>query len=899
MPAVVGARFGHYELLSRIGEGGMGVVFRARDLDLQREVAIKFLPERYAADADRLVRFSQEARAASALNHPNIVTIHEIGQAFGQPYIVMELVDGLTLHDTLARGRLDAKRTIDLGAQMAEGLAKAHAASIIHRDLKPENVMVTRDGFAKILDFGLAKLRVDRDIGPHHGSESEHGDTRPAPETQFGAILGTVGYMSPEQAAGRPAVPQSDQFSLGAIMYEMATGQRAFARATSVQTLSAILESEPTPLQQANPDFPPLVRWIIERCLSKRADSRFASTDDLARDLRNAREHFSEMTTGINTSTIRKWLPGPRVRRRGLIGATVLLAMFGLLFVPAVNDLVRSALGLYRLPAEKRVAVMPLTCRGGTADERERCDGILDYLVIELAELDRFQQQGGIAVVPASDARAAGQVPADAIRKRLGATLAVEVTAERTGGRIDYAVSVIDTELHRVVRGDRGSLMAGEGDLFERVLAIVVELLEVALTEDAQAALRSGGTSSAEASSLFAQGLRAMPYQLAQTKLERHDQQASLEQAIELFSRAVELDPAYAHAYAGLGEAYLRLFRVTRNPEHFRLAEAHCQRAISLDRLVGQAWLTLGNVRTESGRAEAALKDLEQAKLMRPRSPEVFRDTAQAYTRLQRFAEAEAEFTRAIELRPDYWLTYYYYGAFLYRRARYEDAERTFRQALATGVPDNARLHSSIGGTLFARGRLEEAQRQFERSFEIQQTASAASNMGTVLYRRGDFPGAASWYEKAAALSPQDYRMWRHAGAAYFFAPGQRDRAPAAYRKALGLAEQELALDPTDGRVIIDVADCLSMLGDKARALALAADALARMPNDPEVQYTAADIYETLGDRDLALRHLELALRAGYQRTLLATSPSFANVRTDPRYARMIESLPEAPARTR
>ena len=899
MPAVVGARFGRYELLSRIGSGGMGEVFRARDLDLHRDVAIKFLPAPFAADADRLARFSQEARAASALNHPNIVTIHEVGQAFGQPYIVMERVDGLTLHELIARGRLDAKRTIDLAAQIAEGLAKAHAAGIIHRDLKPENVMVTGDGFAKILDFGLAKLRVDRDVPPSSPDAPDGDATFTTPGTVRGVILGTVGYMSPEQAAGHPAVIQSDQFSLGAIVYEMATGQRAFARATSVQTLSAILESEPTPLQELNPAFPPSARWIVERCLAKRPDDRYAATDDLARDLRDVREHFSEMKTGVRTSAIRQWTASPRVRRRGLIGATLVLALFGLLAVPPINELARSSVGLYRLPAEKRVAVMPITCRGGTVEERQRCDGILDYLVIELAELDRFQKHGGIAVVPASDARATGLAPADVIRKRLGATLAVEVTAERTGDRVDYAVSIVDTELHRIVRGDRGSLVAGEGDLFQRVPAIVVDLLEVALGEEAQAALKAGGTSSAEASSLFAQGLRTMPYQAAQTKLERHDVQASLEQAIELFSRAIELDPAYAHAYAGLGEAYLRLFRLTRNPEHFRLAESHCQRAISLDRLVGQAWLTLGNVRTESGRAEEALKDFDQARLMRPRSPEVYRDTAQAYTRLQRFSEAEAQYAKAIELRPGYWLTYYYYGAFLYRRARYEEAERAFRQALATGVPDNARLHSSIGGTLFARGRIEEAQREFERSFEVQQTASAASNIGTVFYKRGDYPAAATWFEKAAELSPRDYRTWRHAGAAYNQAPGQRDRAANAYRKALAIAEEELALDPTDGRVIIDAADCLSMLGDKPRALSLTADALARMPKDPEVQYTAADIYETLGDRAAALRHLELALRAGYQRTLLEASPSFANLRADPRYKKLIASLPAEPVTAR
>ena len=210
--------------------------------------------------------------------------------------------------------------------------------------------MVTRDGFAKILDFGLAKLRVDRDVQPEPQRGSDDDDTRVGPGTALGVILGTVGYMSPEQAAGRPAVAQSDQFSLGAIVYELATGQRAFARATSIQTLSAILESEPTPLQELSPAFPEPARWIVERCLAKRPEDRYASTADLARDLRDVRDHFDEAASGIRTSSIRKWVASPRVRRRGLVGATVMLTLFGLFAVPAINDVVMSTLGFYRLP---------------------------------------------------------------------------------------------------------------------------------------------------------------------------------------------------------------------------------------------------------------------------------------------------------------------------------------------------------------------------------------------------------------------------------------------------------------------------------------------------------------------------------------------------------------------
>ena len=898
MPAVVGARFGRYELLSRIGAGGMGEVFRARDLDLHRDIAIKFLPQQFAADADRLARFAQEARAASALNHPNIVTIHEIGQAFGQPYIVMELVEGLTLHDLIARGRLEAKRTVDLAAQMAEGLAKAHAAGIIHRDLKPENVMVTGDGFAKILDFGLAKLRVDRDVPPSPAATPDADDAFTAPGTVRGVILGTVGYMSPEQAAGRPAVVQSDQFSLGAIAYEMATGRRAFARATAVQTLSAILESEPTPLQELSPSFPASARWIVERCLAKRPDQRYASTDDLARDLRDVREHFSEVTTGIRTSAIRTWAASSRLRRRGLIGATVVLALFGLLAVPPINELARSALGLDRLPLEKRVAVMPIECLGGSEDYRNSCKGMLDFIVSKLGEQDRFQAKGSVSVVPALDIRQGGPLTVDSVRTRFDAGLAVAVTSTSSGGRVDYVVSVIDTALHKQLRSAQGSLVEGEGTLLDRIMKEVVELLDLAMTGDAQAALRAGGTSSAEAASLYAQGLQSIPIQAGRSALERQDQERSLEQAVALFTRAVEVDPGYAYAHASLAEAYLRLFRLNRNHEYFKLAEAHCQRALKLDDLVGQAWQTLGNIHTEAGRGEEALADFAKAQARLPRSPEVFRDLAGAYTRLGRQKEAEQQFQKAIALRPDSWSLYWYYGGYLYRQNRYQEAEAAFTQALSR-VPDNARLWSSLGGTRLALGRTEEARTALERSMELQPVASAASNLGMYYYQRRDYPAAVVNFEKATALSPRDYRIWRNLAAGYGKAPGQTARAPEAYRRALELAEQERALDPTDGRVVIDMADCAAMIGDTPRALKLAAEALKLAPGNSEVQYQAADIYETLGDRTSALQCLARALRAGYQRTILETSPSFAKLRTDPRYKQLIASLPAEPAKTK
>jgi serine/threonine-protein kinase len=295
--------------MAPLGAGGMGEVYRARDTRLSREVAIKVLPAAVSSDSERLKRFEKEARSASSLNHPNIVTVHDIGESGGTSFIAMELIDGQTLREVLTDGALPTKRLLAIAAQVADGLAKAHGAGIVHRDLKPENVMVTKDGFVKILDFGLAKLTQP---DPPEGLQT-HAPTVSA-GTEPGVVMGTVGYMSPEQALGKALDFRSDQFSFGSILYELATGKSAFARATNVDTLSAIVHQEPESIGSVNPAVPAPVRWIVERCLGKTPAERYASTVDLARDLSSVREHISELSGGEAVLA-----PGTRPRRRRLL----------------------------------------------------------------------------------------------------------------------------------------------------------------------------------------------------------------------------------------------------------------------------------------------------------------------------------------------------------------------------------------------------------------------------------------------------------------------------------------------------------------------------------------------------------------------------------------------------
>ncbi|MEO8190269.1 MAG: protein kinase [Acidobacteriota bacterium] len=326
MTLPAGSRLGPYEILAPLGAGGMGEVYRARDERLRREIAIKVLSADLSGDAERRKRFEQEARAASSLSHPNLVTIFDIGVAGDVVYIAMELISGRTLRDLQSEGPLPTKRLLDIAFQAADGLAKAHAAGIVHRDLKPENVMVTGDGVVKILDFGLAKL-LPREDAFSDDSATAIQETRP------GTVLGTVGYMSPEQASGKPVDFRSDQFSLGSILYEIATGHRAFQRATSVETLTAIIREEVEPVGKLNASVPAPFRWLVERCLSKDPEGRYASTRDLASDLRSIREHLSEASVSGETSSRALAQAAPSRRRGRVLGpaltAAAILAALG------------------------------------------------------------------------------------------------------------------------------------------------------------------------------------------------------------------------------------------------------------------------------------------------------------------------------------------------------------------------------------------------------------------------------------------------------------------------------------------------------------------------------------------------------------------------------------------
>ena len=390
-----GVCIGPYEITDFLGAGGMGEVYRAHDKNLDRVVALKLLPADLAADPERVRRFEEEARAVSALSHPAIVTIYDAGQIGSRAFISMELVGGETLREILRAGAIPLQRALRIAAQIAAGLANAHEAGLVHRDLKPENIKVSADGFAKILDFGLAK-RVAPSL-----SAARVLDTRTAFETLPGTVVGTAGYMSPEQATGGRAGIGSDQFAFGAVLYEMLTGRPAFDRQTMAETLSAIIREEPPKIAHLNPAVPPPLRWMVERCLAKDPSERYTFTRDLARDLASARDHLGELLAS---------------RRRVRTGT--------------------------RAAGESSLAVLPVLDMSGGAPSSVMSDTMTEALITELT------QQPGIRVVSrvSSLAYKGRRSALPDVAEELGVEWILLASIARAGREVRISAQLVDAD---------------------------------------------------------------------------------------------------------------------------------------------------------------------------------------------------------------------------------------------------------------------------------------------------------------------------------------------------------------------------------------------------------------------------------------------------------------------
>ena len=567
-PPMIGQTLAHYRIVSLLGKGGMGDVYLGEDTTLGRKVALKLLPAAFTSDRERLRRFEQEARAVSALNHPNIITIHEIGQvhteAGGMRYLVTEYIEGETLRQWTEREPLILSHALDIAVQVASALAAAHAAGITHRDIKPENVMVRPDGLVKVLDFGLAKLREERAV------ELETLASTPPLSTAPGMVMGTVGYMSPEQVRGEEADAPSDIFSFGCVLYEMVTGQRAFARLTAAETMAAILQGEPPEIAASVKDLPHELMRVIRRCLEKGPAERFQSARDLGFALR-------EMSSGSN---LVKSVSAPdKAHSHPALWLAVAVALLLL------------SVTLYLFTGRGKtidsLAILPLANASANPDAEYLSDGIAESIISSLSQLPRLRVMARSTVF-----RYKGQ---EIDPRKVGRDL--QVDAVLTGNLIQRGETlIINMELVKVADG---SQLWGEQyqRKFSDVLAVQAEIakqisekLRLKLTGEEQQRLTKDYTENAEAYQLYLKGR----YYLNRRTPE------GLKKGIEYFQQATDKDPNYALAYAGMADSYSLLGSAVGGispRENFPKARAAALKALELDDTLAEAYAALVLVR--------------------------------------------------------------------------------------------------------------------------------------------------------------------------------------------------------------------------------------------------------------------------------------------------------------
>jgi TolB-like protein len=628
-----GSRLGPYEILAPLGQGGMGEVYRALDARLGREVAVKILPAETASDADSVNRFEKEARAVASLSHPSIVPLFDVGEQDGVRYVVSELVDGDTLRARLARGALPPGEAAGIAAQVAEGLSAAHEKGLIHRDIKPENIILTRGGAARILDFGL----VRRIIPPRFSAADEEAETQGPVSTAAGTIAGTVGYMSPEQVRGEPLDGRSDIFSLGAVLYEMLQGQRAFAAKSGIETLSAILKDEPNLSAGAGPDLPDGMVRILRRSLAKSRDDRYHSAADLAHDLRAAVSERSPLSAAptSRTSTPGRRKPRPLI----LLGVVAALGIAALLIVPR----------LWRGPAPARIpatlAVLPFRGIGSQASLEHFGLGLADSLIGRLATLKHLTVRPTSAIVRYESAPADA---ADAGRK-LGVDAVLEGTFQKLEGTTRVSVQMTDVARGAILWSERIDLP--EGKLFElqdTISRTLVERLRLELDPGEKRALRQSQAIPDGTLEKYL-GVRARLPAIALADM------TTKQEIVRTLDEILREAPDFARAIGtrAYARAWVNFFSPAPSGYEGVVSDAH--RALALDPEMAEPHVALASIYwSPSGQwnVVSAVRELKQAIALAPNLEIARLDLTRIYQHYGWITEGQAQLDAARRVHP-------------------------------------------------------------------------------------------------------------------------------------------------------------------------------------------------------------------------------------------------------
>jgi TolB-like protein/Tfp pilus assembly protein PilF len=695
MSLAAGARLGPYQILAPLGSGGMGEVYRARDSRLDRDVAIKVLPQHLAADPEALARFEREAKAVAALSHPNILAIHDFGNENGIAYAVMELLQGESLGTRLKQGgALDWRAAVEIGVAVADGLAEAHAKGIIHRDLKPENVFLTSDGRVKILDFGLARMQAQF-LGSQDRTSSNLQRGTAGTKTTPGTILGTVGYMSPEQVRGEPAQEPSDIFSLGCVLYEMLSGVKAFGQATTAEVLAAILKEDPPPLSATATAAPGELHQVVSKCLAKKPDERYRS----AREVMGALRRIGSAPVVVQQSA-----PAVAPPRKGRAWAVAGIAAVAVLALAAASSWI-----LGRGGGIESIAVLPFVNAGGDPGTEYLSDGITEGIINSLAQLPQLGVMSRSSVFRYKgkdvDPRQAG--------RELGVQAVLLGRVTRRGDGLVVSAELVDVQTNRQIWGEQYNRpMADAQNVQAEIAREISDRLKLRLSGEDKERLARRRTENSEAYQLYLQGR----FQWNKRTLE------GMQQSIELFQQAIAKDSRYALVHAGLADAYALLadFNVLPAREVMPRAKQAALEALKLDDSLAEAHASLG-----------------WAKLVH--------DWA--------WTDAEAELRRAVTLNPNYATGRHWYAEYFLVSGRAEQALAEARRAVEL-EPVSLPLNRALASALLFAGRTDAAAEQARKAIGLDTRFAPAHGVaGRAWIEKGTPAEAIAEFQKALDLS--------------------------------------------------------------------------------------------------------------------------------------------------
>ncbi len=861
-----GSEFGRYRIEGRIGEGGMGAVYRAFDTELNRMVALKLVRPELATHPQTMQRFKQELLLASRISHKNILRIHDLGDWNGVKFISMALVDGTDLAALMDREgglpghgpALPEKRALHFTRQLAAALEAAHAEGVVHRDLKPQNILIDRADHVYISDFGLAKsLEAEISMG-----------------TRTGQILGTPRYMSPEQVEAREVDARSDLYSLGLIVYEMFTGELPFRGESAMQLMYQRVAERPRDPRQVNPQVPDYIANIILKCLEKDPARRYQSAGEILADL-DARHAPAVSAAQPGSQTISLQIPKPT--RRGLLWTiAAAAALAGLLAaVPATR---RAVQGLF--PGAKaadsiqyRMAVLPLRVVGDAQSLQYIADGVEDAVRAKLAGLHN------VYLAPATPDE--GSLDNGALARKLGVAVVVRGTLQGAGDQLRITLTADDVPAHRSLLnrefpGVRQDLLRLEDQVFNDLADTL--LIRRTSEENVRSALRP--TQDQAAYDLYLQ---------AASKIRVKATLADYRDALRMFEAAGKRDPAFPLAYAGIADANLKIYRETNDPADLRQAQSAAEQAERLNPNLPEVHASLGTIYKAIDRLPEAIHELQQALKLAPNSDDVLRRLGATYDAAGRQQEAIAAFQQAIRINPYLGTSYFLLGATYLDVGENAQAREVLLKA-TTLDPGNPSAWFNLGKAYYRLEQMENSIEAFHKAIQINPKPTYYSSLGVVYFFQGRFAEAVTAFQTAIDKGAREPYMYVNLGDAYRWS-NQQPKATAAYDRAIELALKRLKTNPQDQNTLGPLATAYAKKGDFPKAEAFIRQARQIDPKYNDLMYREAAIYALAGQPDQAFRSLREALRNGYSVLEARKDPELSNLRARPEFAAMLREI--------